>query len=208
MISNQTTDKRSFREVHSIVVPLDQSNIDTDVILPKQFLKRVEKSGYGNFLFYDWRYLNNDMENPNFILNKHPYRESKILLSRKNFGSGSSREHAPWSLHDFGIRVIIASSFADIFYNNCIKNGILPIRLDEHTINQLFELTKDQPLKMIVKLETKTIEYGSYHTISFEIDNYSRYMLLNGLDEIALTLKHEEKLKAFEERHKIYYSIY
>ena len=189
------------------VAPLERSNIDTDAILPKQFLKRIEKSGYGQFLFYDWRYTG-DEENPDFVLNKPPYRNASILLTGENFGCGSSREHAPWALKDFGFETIIASSFADIFYNNCIKNGILPIRMPKEYIQELFDkVNGHEGYQLTINLESKTIVDDSGQSVSFEIDEYMRNMLLEGLDEIGSTVKHMQEIEKFEETHRVFYSI-
>ena len=198
---------KPFLTQTGIVAPLNRSNIDTDAILPKQFLKRIEKSGYGQFLFYDWRYKD-DKENPDFVLNEPMYRNSSILLTGENFGCGSSREHAPWALKDFGFETIIASSFADIFYNNCIKNGILPIRMSEEYIQGLFEKVNEQKgYQLTINLVEKTITDDSGKQVSFEIDDYMRNMLLEGLDEIGSTVKHMQEIEKFEETHKIFYSI-
>lgn len=198
---------KPFLTQTGIIAPLDRSNIDTDAILPKQFLKRIEKSGYGQFLFYDWRYKE-DKENRDFVLNDPIYRNSSILLTGENFGCGSSREHAPWALKDFGFETIIASSFADIFYNNCIKNGILPIRMSKKYIQELFDKVNEQKgYQLTINLVEKTIEDGSGKQVSFEIDDYMRNMLLEGLDEIGSTIKHMQEIEKFEETHKIFYSI-
>ncbi|MFD1038400.1 3-isopropylmalate dehydratase small subunit [Virgibacillus byunsanensis] len=206
-MSTETTKSiRPFNQITSIVAPFEHANVNTDVILPKQFLKLVKKTGYGEFLFYDWRYLDDGSENPDFILNKLPYRNSSILLTKKNFGSGSSREHAPWSLYDFGIRVIIAPSFADIFYSNCIKNEILPIILDERQVKDFFDQVSEN-FTLTVNLKEQKITDQNEYKVPFKIDKYSKYMLINGLDEIALTSKHTDKITEFEKHHKIYYKI-
>ena len=182
-----------------IVLPMDRANVDTDQIMPKQFLKRIERSGFGRFLFFDWRFLEDGTENPDFELNRPEFREATILLARRNFGSGSSREHAPWGLADYGFRVLIAPSFADIFFNNCFKNGILPIRLSEELVEELFERAKEYSgYRLTVNLETRKItdEYGL--KIDFDVDEFRRYCLLNGLDDISLTLLHEEEIAAWE----------
>lgn len=198
---------KPFLTQTGIVAPLERSNIDTDAILPKQFLKRIEKSGYGQFLFYDWRY-SGDEENPDFVLNKPPYRNASILLTGENFGCGSSREHAPWALKDFGFETIIASSFADIFYNNCIKNGILPIRMSKEYIQELFDkVNGHKEYQLTINLESKTIEDDSGEQVSFEIDDYMRNMLLEGLDEVGSTIKHIQEIEKFEETHRVFYSI-
>lgn len=197
-----------FKTHTGIVAPLDRSNIDTDAILPKQFMKRIEKKGFGKYLFYDWRYTEDKKENPNFILNKKEYRDATILLTRENFGCGSSREHAPWALEDYGFRVIIAPSFADIFYNNCFRNGILPIKLSEIEVQRLFDNTYNiEGYQLLINLETKTITDNNGLRIVFNIDSYRRNMLLAGLDEIGLTIKNIKQINEFEEKHKIYYTL-
>ncbi len=195
-----------LKQLTGVVAPLDRANVDTDAILPKQFLKRIEKTGYGRFLFYDWRFDNHEQENPGFILNKPAYRNASILLARKNFGCGSSREHAPWALSDFGFRVIIAPSFADIFYNNCFKNGILPIRISEENIQKLFEKSEGNYI-LSVDLEAQKLYDGGGFELNFEIDEYRREMLLQGLDEIGTTFKHEVKIEEYELNHNVYYLL-
>ena len=193
-----------FVKHSGIVAPIDRPNIDTDQIIPKQFLKRIERTGFGQFLFYDWRYRNDGSDNPDFILNQPPYDKATILLARQNFGCGSSREHAPWALLDYGFRVIIAPSLADIFYNNCFKNGILPIRLDEAQVDQLFERALKQPgYKLTVDLESTQISDDQGLSIPFEVDAFRRQCLLEGLDDISLTLEHEDKITAYERAHGI-----
>ena len=182
-----------FRQHTGLVAPLDRANVDTDQIIPKQFLKRIERTGFGEFLFYDWRYLPDGQPDPSFVLNESRYQGASILVTGKNFGCGSSREHAPWALREFGFRVIIAPSFADIFANNCFKNGMLPIALAEEQVRKFMgsrELTVDLETQMI------TDENGS--SVSFEVDSFQRYCLLEGLDDIGLTLRHEEAIKAYE----------
>jgi 3-isopropylmalate/(R)-2-methylmalate dehydratase small subunit len=182
-----------------LVLPMDRSNVDTDQIIPKQFLKRVERTGYGPFLFFDWRYLNDGSNNPDFELNRPEYAGATILLARDNFGCGSSREHAPWALENFGFRVILAPSFADIFYNNCFKNGLLPIRLPEATIGDLFRRAAAHPgYKLTVDLQANRITDEHGLSLPFEIDAFRRHCLLNGLDDIGLTLRHEAEIVAFE----------
>ena len=186
-----------------VVVPMDRSDIDTDQLMPKQFLKRIERNGFGQFLFFDWRFLPDGADNPDFELNRPEYRHATILLARKNFGCGSSREHAPWGLADYGFRVLIAPSFADIFYNNSFKNGILPIKLSEEQVESLFQLAeKKKPLTLTVDLETMRITDGDTLSIAFELDDFRRNCLLKGLDDIGLTLEHEDKIARYEkERH-------
>lgn len=199
---------KAFKTHTGIVAPLDRANIDTDAIIPKQFLKRIEKSGYGQFLFYDWRFNEDEQENPNFLLNREPYRNATVLLARENFGCGSSREHAPWAIEDFGFRAVIAPSFADIFYNNCFKNGILPLRLPAGDVQQLFEKAASVPgYQLTINLEENFITDGQGYEREFEVDEYRRDMLLKGLDEISATIQHEAEIADFEQQHKIHYSL-
>ena len=195
---------KPFTKHTGIVVPMDRSDVDTDQLVPKQFLKRIERSGFGKFLFYDWRYLDDGSDNPEFELNFPQYRGATILLARRNFGCGSSREHAPWAVADYGFRVVIASSFADIFFNNSFKNGILLVRLSEEEIDGLFKrAAAHEGYKLTVDLEAKKItdDYGLDQP--FEIDDFRRTRLLQGLDDIALTLQHEEDIAAYENAHGI-----
>ncbi|TLS35607.1 3-isopropylmalate dehydratase small subunit [Pseudalkalibacillus caeni] len=187
------------------VVPLDAANVDTDAIIPKQFLKRIQKTGFGQFLFYDWRF-EDGKENEDFILNKPEYKDASILLARKNFGCGSSREHAPWALEDYGFRVIIAPSFADIFYNNSFKNGILPISLENEQINYLFQQAEDPEYQLSIDLKNQTVKGSDGFSASFEIDDYRKWMLMKGLDEIGSTLINENEIGQYEKQHKIYYT--
>ncbi len=188
-----------------IVVPLDRANVDTDQIIPKQFLKRIERSGYGDVLFYDWRYLEDGKTpNPDFVLNQPRYRGASILLARDNFGCGSSREHAPWALHDYGFRVLIAPSFADIFYNNCINNGMLPIRLEAREVDRLFaEVEAREGYELEVDLPSQTIEKPDGSQLRFEIDPFLKERLVNGWDQISLTLRHEQAIRDYERRRGI-----
>lgn len=182
-----------------LAAPLDRVNVDTDAIIPKQFLKRIERSGFGQFLFYEWRFTQEGKEIDSFVLNQQRFSGSTILLARNNFGCGSSREHAPWALLDYGFRSIIAPSFADIFYNNCFKNGILPIKLSEAEVEELFKRANQHDnYQLTIDLNSKTVtdDYGLSY--SFDVDEYRRYCLLNGLDDIGLTLQHEDKIKAYE----------
>jgi 3-isopropylmalate/(R)-2-methylmalate dehydratase small subunit len=201
-----------FKHIISKVIPLDRSNVDTDAIIPKQFLKSIKRTGFGPNLFDEWRYLDHGEPgmdnskrsiNPDFVLNKPQFKDSKILLVRENFGCGSSREHAPWALLDFGIKVIIAESFADIFYNNCFKNGILPITLQKDEIEELFSETEIKTLEIEVNLEKQFVK--SSKSYSFEIDEFKKSSLLNGLDEIGLTLENKSVIANFE---KSYFSNY
>lgn len=189
---------KPIREVTSVLSPLDRSNVDTDQIIPKQFLKRIERTGFGKYLFYHWRFNDDGTEKAEFVLNKPEYNNSEILVARDNFGCGSSREHAPWALGDYGFRVVIAMSFADIFYNNCLKNGILAIQLGEAEIEELLAEGKKKPLSLTVSLETETITTEGGAVYSFSIDPYRRQMLLNGWDEIALTLQLDDKIAQYE----------
>lgn len=188
----------AFVQHTGLVAPLDRVNVDTDAIIPKQFLKRIERSGFGQFLFYDWRFTAPGQENPDFVLNQKQYRGASILLARNNFGCGSSREHAPWALLDYGFRVIIAPSFADIFYNNCFKNGILPIRLAEETVDELFRRVKKEGYRLTVDLREQTIRDDQGFSCSFTVDPYRRELLLKGLDDIAITLQYEEAICNYE----------
>ena len=187
--------------VHTGVVgAMDRANVDTDQIIPKQFLKRIERTGFGQFLFYDWRFNDDGSDNPGFELNQAEVAGASILLAKRNFGSGSSREHAVWALTDFGIRCVIAPSFADIFFNNSFKNGMLPIVLPEETIEQLFARTEaGGRTQLTVDLENQVIRGEEGLEIAFEVDSFRRHCLLNGLDDIALTLEHEEKITVFEQ---------
>ena len=199
---------RAFKTTTSLVVPVDRANVDTDAIIPKQFLKSIRRTGFGPFLFDEWRYEDRgepDMDCSNrplkkdFVLNDPKYKGAEILLTRENFGCGSSREHAPWALDDYGFRVIIAPSFADIFYNNCFKNGLLPIILDAETVDGLFnELAEDYQLN--VNLEQQAITTPAARVIPFEIDENRKNRLLNGLDDIALTLQQADKIKIYEQQ--------
>ena len=188
--------------VHTgVVAALDRANVDTDQIIPKQFLKRIERTGFGEFLFFDWRRLPDGSQNPEFELNRPQFAEASILLARRNFGCGSSREHAPWALDDYGFRVILAPSFADIFYNNCFKNGMLPIVLDDATTDDLFRRATSERLILTVDLVAQRITAPGGLTIPFEVDPFRRHCLLNGLDDIGLTLEHEDKISAYEREH-------
>jgi 3-isopropylmalate/(R)-2-methylmalate dehydratase small subunit len=190
---------RAFTKHTGLVLPLDRSNVDTDQIIPKQFLKRIERTGFGPFLFYDWRYRGDGSDNPDFELNRPQYKGASILLVRRNFGCGSSREHAPWALENYGFRALIAPSFADIFYNNCFKNGLLPIRLEESAVEDLFaRAAAHEGYKLTVDLEQCRVTDEHGLSLSFEIDEFRRHCLLHGLDDISLTLQHEEKIAAYE----------
>jgi len=190
----------AFDTLTGAIAPLDRVNVDTDQIIPKQFLKRVERTGFGQFLFNDWRFEENGSANPDFILNKSGYRNASILVSGRNFGCGSSREHAPWALQDFGIKCIIAPSFADIFFANCFQNGILPVVLPEETVKILIENSENNPgYKITVDLEGQRIWDENEEVVTeFNIEPFRRHCLLNGLDEIGLTLEDEDKIASFE----------
>jgi len=192
-----------FKKHTGSVAPLYQINIDTDQIIPKQFLKRIERTGFGEFLFNDWRFDNEGKPIKDFILNDPKYKKSSILAAGKNFGSGSSREHAAWALHDYGFRCVLAPSFADIFYNNCFKIGLLPIQIDENQMEKIVNSSQIDPnYQLTIDLDSQTIiENNSNNKISFEIDAFMKNCLLNGLDDIGLTLQHEEKIRKFEESH-------
>lgn len=184
-----------FKTIKSIATPLDKVNIDTDQIIPKQFLKLVQKTGFGQYLFYDWRFGKDGKPRADFVLNNPKYRGSRILLTRDNFGCGSSREHAAWALLDYGFTVIIAPSFADIFYNNCFKNGILPVKIDNKTLDMLFNNASE----IVVDLEKQIIKTIDM-TIPFEIENHRKKTLLEGLDDISTTLQYEDKISQYEKK--------
>ncbi len=189
-----------FKQHKGIVVPLDSANVDTDAIIPKQFLQKVNRIGFGKHLFHDWRFLDDagQQPNPEFVLNQPQFAGASILLARENFGCGSSREHAPWALADYGFKTIIAPSFADIFYGNAINNGMVPVRLKEEEVDALFQLVAAQPgIEIEVDLEANQVCAGEL-SFGFEIDEFRRYCLLNGLDAIGLTLQHEAAISTFE----------
>ncbi|MDB9975784.1 3-isopropylmalate dehydratase small subunit [Candidatus Thioglobus sp.] len=196
---------KKFTSLSSIATPLDRANIDTDAIIPKQFLKSIKKSGFGPNLFDEWRYLNHGEPgmdnskrpiNPDFVLNNPKYSKAQILLTRRNFGCGSSREHAPWALEDFGFRAIIAPSFADIFYNNCFKNGILPVVLSSEIVDGLFEYTGN----IVIDLHDQSVTTDT-HSFEFNVDPERKRRLINGLDDIGLTLQYEDQIRLFETEH-------
>ncbi|EME3971598.1 3-isopropylmalate dehydratase small subunit [Vibrio fluvialis] len=189
-----------FQQHTGLVVPLDAANVDTDAIIPKQFLQKVNRIGFGKHLFHDWRFLDDagQQPNPDFVMNKPRYQEASILLARENFGCGSSREHAPWALADYGIRVMIAPSFADIFYGNSINNQMVPVRLTEQEVDELFTYVEaNESAEITVDLESMTVSANG-KSYSFEIDEFRRHCLLNGLDNIGLTLQHESKIAEYE----------
>ena len=201
-----------FHTFTGLAAPLDRANVDTDAIIPKQFLKSIKRSGFGQNLFDEWRYLDHGepgmdpaqrQPNPEFVLNQPRYQGAQILLARANFGCGSSREHAPWSLQDYGFRVIIAPSFADIFFNNCFKIGLLPIILDAAVLDRLFEAVKStEGYSFTVDLQKQTVTTSNNEEFSFDIDTFRKHCLLNGLDEIGLTLQRAEKIKQFEQKRR------
>ncbi|MGN5171355.1 3-isopropylmalate dehydratase small subunit [Aeromonas sp. 102P] len=189
-----------FKQHKGIVVPLDSANVDTDAIIPKQFLQKINRIGFGKHLFHDWRFLDDagQQPNPEFVLNQPQFAGASILLARENFGCGSSREHAPWALADYGFKTIIAPSFADIFYGNAINNGMVPVRLKEEEVDALFQLVAAKPgIEIEVDLEANQVRAGKL-SFGFKIDEFRRYCLLNGLDAIGLTLQHEAAISAFE----------
>lgn len=197
---------QAFTTLTGLVAPLDRANVDTDAIIPKQFLKSIRRAGFGPYLFDEWRYLDrgepemdcsNRPLNQDFVLNQPQYQGAQILLTRENFGCGSSREHAPWALEDYGFRAIIAPSFADIFFNNCFKNGILPIVLPAEIVDELFKELVDG-YQLTIDLQAQTITTPSGRNIAFAVDENRRYRLLNGLDDIGLTLQHADKIRAYE----------
>jgi 3-isopropylmalate/(R)-2-methylmalate dehydratase small subunit len=190
---------QAYRQVKGIVGPLDRVNVDTDQIIPKQFLKRIERTGFGPFAFFDWRYKDDGTPNPDFELNKPGYEGATVLVAGKNFGCGSSREHAPWALEDMGFRTIIAPSFADIFFNNCFKNGMLPITLPEATVNEILAHAKERPgYSLSVDLEEQTVSDEEGVIAHFEVDEFRKQCLLQGLDDVGLTLQHTEDITQFE----------
>jgi 3-isopropylmalate/(R)-2-methylmalate dehydratase small subunit len=205
---------QKFTKMEGLVAPLDRANVDTDAIIPKQFLKSIRRSGFGVNLFDAWRYLAHGepgmdpagrRPNPDFFLNQPRYKGASILLARKNFGCGSSREHAPWALGDFGFRALIAPSYADIFYNNCFKSGLLPIVLPESQVDRLFHDVAAFPgFRLVIDLGAQTVAYpDGGQVFAFEVDSFRRNCLLHGLDDIGLTLQHVEEIKAFEAKHRI-----
>ncbi len=190
---------QAFTKLTGLVAVMDRSDVDTDQIIPKQFLKRIERSGYETFLFFDWRYHEDGSENEDFELNRPEVQGASILVARRNFGCGSSREHAVWALENYGFRVVIAPSFADIFYNNCFKNGVLPIPMDQAIVQRLFDNFAQHPgYRLTVDLQTQTISDPFGWTEPFPVDEFRRYCLLKGLDDIALTLQHEDRITAYE----------
>jgi 3-isopropylmalate/(R)-2-methylmalate dehydratase small subunit len=193
-----------FRTHNGTVAPLDRANVDTDQIIPKQFLKRIERTGFGEFLFYDWRFLPNGELDSSFVLNEPRYRGASILVAGKNFGCGSSREHAPWALADHGFRAVIAPSFADIFANNCMKNGLLPVTLGEEEVAAIIENARTiDNYELTVDLERRTVTDGRGFSASFAIDDFQRHCLMEGLDDIGLTLLYEADITAYERKRSV-----
>lgn len=190
--------------VKSVITPLDRKNVDTDQIISKEFLKRIERTGFGQFLFYHWRFDAQGNEISDFVLNKPEFKNSKILVAQDNFGCGSSREHAPWAILDYGFNVVIAPSFADIFHNNCFKNGILPIKLTEAECDEILAKGLDKPYTMEVNLEAQSVTGEDGIVYKFNIDSYYKETLLNGWDEIALTIKYEEQIAAYEAKRIVF----
>ncbi|MFB1051610.1 3-isopropylmalate dehydratase small subunit [Paraliobacillus sp. JSM ZJ581] len=193
-----------LRRHNGLVYPLNRANIDTDQIIPKQFLKRISRQGFGQFLFYNWRFDEKNQRKSDFSLNDPKYSDASILVAGDNFGCGSSREHAPWALQDFGFKVIIAPSFADIFYNNCTKNGILPVKLTNSEVQQLILNAKEDNYYLTVDLEKKKVFDSTGFEANFDLAEYPREMLLNGWDEISVTLTHSSKIDAFEMKHTVH----
>ena len=204
---------RKFTQLDGLVAPLDRANVDTDAIIPKQFLKSIKRSGFGVNAFDEWRYLDvgepgrdntNRPKNPDFVLNQPRYQGASILLTRDNFGCGSSREHAPWALEDFGFCAIIGTTFADIFFNNCFKNGLLPIKLPASEVNALFDLVQATPgYRLRVDLENQVVLRPDGKGIPFDVDPFRKYCLLNGFDDIGLTLRHKDRIAEFEAKRRI-----
>ena len=195
---------KPFTTHTGLVVAMDRANVDTDQIIPKQFLKRIERTGFGEFLFWDWRKKPDGSEDPDFELNRPAAKGASVLLARRNFGSGSSREHAPWALEDYGFRVIVAPSFADIFYNNCFKNGMLPITLSEEEVDELFRRAAEHDGYMLTAdLRDGTLRDDYELALAFTVDPFRRHCLLGGLDDIGLTLEHEDKIAAYEAAHGV-----
>ena len=203
----------AFTTLDAVVVPLDRANVDTDAIIPKQFMKSIQRTGFGDNLFDEWRYLDRGEpgqdasrrpKNPDFVLNQPAFAGAQILLARENFGCGSSREHAPWALHGYGIRALVAPSFADIFFNNCFKNGMLPVVLDAATVDRLFALVAARPgVRFAIDLNTQTLTPEGEAAIDFDIDAQRKHRLLKGLDAIGLTLKKADAIRAYEARRRV-----
>lgn len=204
---------QAFTQLDGLVAPLDRANVDTDAIIPKQFLKSIKRAGFGPNLFDEWRYLDHGEPgmdnakrplNPAFVLNAPRYRGAEILLTRENFGCGSSREHAPWALEDYGFRALIGTTFADIFFNNCFKNGVLPIRLPQSEVNALFaQVAANEGYRLKIDLDAQTVARPDGKVLKFEVNAFRKYCLLNGFDDIGLTLRHADKIRAFEDKRRV-----
>jgi 3-isopropylmalate/(R)-2-methylmalate dehydratase small subunit len=195
---------QAFTTHTGLVAVMDRADVDTDQIIPKQFLKRIERNGYEQLLFFDWRFREDGSEDPDFELNRPEVRGASVLVARRNFGCGSSREHAVWALENYGFRSVIAPSFADIFYNNCFKNGVLPVKLGEQDVERLFQNFRQHPgYHLTVDLIRRTVSDAFGLTLPFAVDEFRRHCLLNGLDDIALTLQHQDKIAAYEAAHGI-----
>lgn len=195
---------QAFTKHTGLVATMDRANVDTDQIIPKQFLKRIERTGFGQYLFFDWRFLDNGQDNPEFELNQPKFKGASVLVARRNFGSGSSREHAVWALDDYGFRAVLAPSFADIFFNNCFKNGTLPIVLSEQQIDEIFARTAANPgYQLTIDLEKCEITDNQGLKYTFEVQESRRHCLLHGLDDIGMTLNHEAEITRFEQLHEI-----
>ena len=204
---------QAFTVHKGVVAPLDRENVDTDAIIPKQFLKSIQRTGFGPNLFDEWRYLDHGEPgmdnakrplNPAFVLNAPRYRGAEILLTRENFGCGSSREHAPWALEDYGFRALIGTTFADIFFNNCFKNGVLPIRLPQSEVDALFaQVAANEGYRLKIDLDAQTVARPDGKVLKFEVDAFRKYCLLNGFDDIGLTLRHADKIRAFEDKRRV-----
>ena len=204
---------RAFTRLDGLVAPLDRANVDTDAIIPKQFLKSIKRSGFGPNAFDEWRYLDHGepgqdaskrAPNPDFVLNQPRYQGASVLLTRDNFGCGSSREHAPWALEDYGFRALVGTTFADIFYNNCFKNGLLPIKLPAAEVDELFAQVQSTPgYKLRIDLDAQTVTRPDGKVLSFDVDSFRKYCLLNGFDDIGLTLRHADKIREFEAKRRI-----
>lgn len=193
---------KPINRIASVLTPLDRKNVDTDQIISKEFLKRIERTGFGKYLFHHWRFHSDGTPKQDFVLNDPRYAESEILVAQENFGCGSSREHAPWAILDYGFRVVIAPSYADIFYNNCVKNGILPIRLKDEEVDKLIEKGKKEQFVLEVNLEEQTVKGPDGSSYEFAIDPYWKEMLLKGWDEIALTFQYDDYIAAYEEKRR------
>ncbi|MGH9446565.1 MAG: 3-isopropylmalate dehydratase small subunit [Terriglobia bacterium] len=200
---------KPFTQHTGLVAPMDRLNVDTDQMVPKQFLKALTREGFGRILFYDWRYLEGEKPNPDFVLNKRRYQGASVLVARANFGCGSSREHAPWAILDYGFRALIAPSYADIFYNNCFKNGILPVTLPDDEVEELFQRTeKTAGYRLTLDLETQMVTDEDGLQMAFRLDPFRRECLLQGLDDIGLTLKFENEIAAYEKSRQPVATLY